>query len=260
MKKIIFSLIVSITLFSIATAQTTATNFNVSDCAGNPHNLFSELDAGKIIVMAWVMPCGSCGVPAKAAFDAVQTFSTSHPGIVKFYLIDDYANTNCTSLTNWGNTNGMSGATVFSNAAISMTDYGTPGMPKIVVLGNSTHAIYMNLNSGVNQTNVQAAINTAINASPSLINENVVNILNLKMYPCPTKDKIEITYNLISSPSVSIEITNVLGEIVKQLTINQNSIGKNAATVDLSELNNGNYFITLYSENMHETKKITLVK
>ena len=57
MKKIVFSAIWLVTA-SFTFAQT-ATDFTANDCAGTSHHLFAELDAGKIIVAAFVMPCGS---------------------------------------------------------------------------------------------------------------------------------------------------------------------------------------------------------
>ena len=74
-------------------AQTTATDFHVADCDGNSHHLFSELDSGKVVVIVWVMPCGPCATYALNAYAAVQTYSSSHPNRVLFYLVDDYNQT-----------------------------------------------------------------------------------------------------------------------------------------------------------------------
>ena len=41
-------------------AQTTATDFTANDCGGTSHTLFTELNAGNVIVITWVMPCSSC--------------------------------------------------------------------------------------------------------------------------------------------------------------------------------------------------------
>ena len=85
--------------------------------------LFSELDSGKVIVMVWVMPCGPCATHALSAYAAVQTYANSHPDRVKFYMVDDYANTTCNSLQTWASTYSMGSCTMFSNQAISMSDY-----------------------------------------------------------------------------------------------------------------------------------------
>ncbi len=91
----------------ISVAQSTATDFMVDDCNGVTHSLFDSLDAGNIIVIAWVMPCGACAIYGKYAYDAAYSFALSHPGSVDFYLVDDYANTSCSNLVNWGNSNQM---------------------------------------------------------------------------------------------------------------------------------------------------------
>lgn len=44
-------------LFSVLTfSQTTATDFTVNDCNDVTTNLFTQLDEGKVVVIAWVMP------------------------------------------------------------------------------------------------------------------------------------------------------------------------------------------------------------
>jgi len=46
-----------IILFVLTTfSQTIATDFLAEDCDGNMVHLFSELDEGKVVVIAWVMP------------------------------------------------------------------------------------------------------------------------------------------------------------------------------------------------------------
>lgn len=132
---------------AITYSQTIATDFTADDCNGISHSLFTELDEGKVIVIAWVMPCFSCIGPALAAYTAVESFGSTHPGQVKFYLADDYANTSCASITSWASTNSMGESNaIFSKSDISMSDYGAAGMPKIVVVGCSGHKVYFNMN------------------------------------------------------------------------------------------------------------------
>ncbi len=138
---------------------TPAVDFTVMDCAGATHNLFNELDNNKIIVIAWVMPCSTCITDPLAASNIVNNYASSHPGRVKFYLVDDYANTPCNGLDGWALAYGFSNITTFSHSDISMSGYGVDGMPKIVVLGGSNHRVYYNENEssiGVNAAIVQA--------------------------------------------------------------------------------------------------------
>ena len=114
-------------------AQNTATNFVTDDCSGVTHNLFDSLNVGNVVVIAWVMPCGPCAALAYDAYSAVQDWKNLGYE-VDFYLVDDFANTSCANLVGWGNTNNMPLSTFFSSSDISMSDYGSNGMPKVVVL------------------------------------------------------------------------------------------------------------------------------
>lgn len=205
-----FALASSVSLIS---AQTTATDFTANDCNGVSHNLFTELNAGKVIVIAWVMPCGSCAAPSLAAYNAVQSYASTNPNTVFFYLVDDVANTTCASLTTWGNTNAMPDATKFSNAVIDMDDYGTPGMPKIVVLGGLNHSIAYNLNTGVTQIGVQNAIDglLATMGTNDLIDESH---LQPKIVPNPVNGEFTIEYYLESAGDVTLELFTAVGEVV----------------------------------------------
>ena len=49
-------LILTTILASFGAFSQTATDFTCNDCAGSSHNLFSELDGGKVVVLVWVMP------------------------------------------------------------------------------------------------------------------------------------------------------------------------------------------------------------
>src|ERR1017187_11001668 len=100
MKKILYILIALMFVITISKAQT-ATDFTATDCNSNSHNLFSELNAGKVIVMDWVMPCINCVAPSLSTSNVVQRYQTTYPGRVQLYLIKDIGTTTCTTLTSW---------------------------------------------------------------------------------------------------------------------------------------------------------------
>ncbi|MBL4594434.1 MAG: hypothetical protein JKX68_11560 [Flavobacteriales bacterium] len=121
-----------------------ATDFTAIDCDGISHNLFTELDNNTIVIISWVMPCSSCIADPLEVTNAVQAYATTHPGRVKFYLVDDYANTPCNGFTVWASVYGITDCTIFSDPSIDMNDYGVPGMPKTVVIAGSNHQVYFN--------------------------------------------------------------------------------------------------------------------
>ena len=222
--------------------QTYATDFTATDCNGVSHNLFSELDSGKIIVIAWVMPCGPCVTHALPAYVSALSYSTSHPGKVLFYMADDYANTDCSSLTSWATSNQMTESTVFSDASIKMTDYGSAGMPKAIVLGGNDHKVYFNeKEANITTQGVNDAINQALGGSNN-IKEN--SNLKLHAYPNPANNTLYISYELNQKAELSYEIFNLSGLKVLKNKVT-NSIGEKTSEIDISKLSNGTYFLRI---------------
>jgi hypothetical protein len=248
MKKIL--LINALVCFSVGIifAQTTATDFTTNDCNGISHQLFTDLDAGNVIVIGWVMPCGPCATYTIPAYSAVQSFATSHPGRVHFYLVDDYANTACPTLVNWGNSNNMPLNTAFSSSDISMSDYGTNGMPKVVVLGGNDHLVYLNKNDDkINFSDVQTAINDALSA-PLGIEQSVSNEFEISSYPNPVNNVLNVSYSNIKFDIINFTIVDVLGKVVLKVEENSSSsTEKLIKSINVSTLNNGNYFLKISS-------------
>jgi len=257
MKKLILCLTAG--LISSFSFSQTATNFNVNDCASVNHDLFTELNSGKVIVLCWVMPCGACSGPASSAYNIVQTYTASNPGQVLFYLVDDIGDISCASLNNWANSNGMPNGPRFSNPAIDMNDYGGAGMPKTVVLGGgSSHTVYFNQNNALNTTNFTNAINTATAASTGI---NEVTSANYKtsISPNPATNEVTVSFELKQNENVSVEIYNLVGQKVK--TLDASAVkGKNDLKVNLEGLSNGNYFLKLNNGKSTDTLKLLISK
>lgn len=233
-----------------------ATNFTEEDCEGVSYTLFDELDEGKIIVIAWVMPCGSCSYFGSRAYDAVQTFSESHPGKIEFYLTDDYANTSCSSISSWGNTNSMENHVAFSSSAINMGDYGTDGMPKVVVLAGTDHSVLYNKNNGsISFDGVVEAITTAL----TTVGIDETQLLNnsLSIFPNPSNGLMSVEFNL--PENAKLEVFNLLGDKVLEVNLDKYIANKKTTIeIDLSTQNDGMYLVSLSSDNHKETQIITI--
>lgn len=256
MKKLLLAAVIVLSGIS-AIAQTTATNFNVNDCSSVNHDLFTELNAGKIIVIAFVMPCGSCIAPSLSAYTEVQNYASSYPGRVKFYLSDDVGTSSCTTITNWGNTNGITSPdAVFCNTAVKQADYGAAGMPKIVVLGGATHDVLFNQNNGLNVTNFNNAIMAGLTTS---IFENSKADFKLNLFPNPsTTSKTTINYTLAEGSDVTVEIYNTIGAKVKSIALEKQAAGKHESILDFETLTNGIYFMKLNAGESSQVLKFTV--
>jgi hypothetical protein len=241
MKNIFTSFALLVLSSTISNAQTTATNWTAPDCSAASHTLFTELDAGKVIVFTWVMPCGTCIAPAKAAYNVVQSYATSNPGQVLFYMADDLGDANCTTLTNWVNTNSIGDPTkmtIFSNAGnlINENDFGGTGMPHTVVMGGTNHQIYFNKkNSAANDgPGLQAAINSALGTTSVA---DINNAISFSVSPNPVRSDITIK----STKAVSkVAIMSLNGQVVKEEVY---TTAKVNPSINVSQLAAGVYML-----------------
>lgn len=255
MKKILLSAFSALFLSIPAIyGQTTATNFTANDCAGNSHTLFTELDAGKVVVLTWVMPCGACISVAGAVSNKVQTYASTNPGRVKFYLVDDYADTPCGTITGWANTNSITTSAVFSNAAIKMSDYGTPGMQKTIVLGGPNHTVFYNVVGAVSASALQSAIDNALAATTGISENHNLN-MGLSLFPNPAVNYSKVNYTLNKASNVSLDILNLLGEKINSISLGTQSAGKQEYQVSFEAMKEGIYFIKLNAGDASQTAK-----
>lgn len=262
MKKILLSISFLLLNGLLAIGQTTATDFTASDCSSGSHTLFTELNAGKIVVLVWVMPCGACISDAKAAYDAAQSFATSNPGKVLYWMSDDAGNSTCSSLSSWASTNsiGPTNLTVFGNTGNSLNEanYGGSGMPHVVVIGGSDHHIYLNK---ISSSGDGAAITTAINSALAATGvPQVANLNNgLNLFPNPAKNKISISYTLENAASVTLEVIDVAGKIVKKTMLGEQLPGEHSMDMNFeNKLPYGTYFLKLNAGSTSQTLKFTI--
>ncbi|MBT7490255.1 MAG: T9SS type A sorting domain-containing protein [Bacteroidetes bacterium] len=261
---LILSILYAVSIFS----QEYATDFTVDDCDGISHNLFSELDEGKVIVITWVMPCFSCIGPAMGAYTGAMSFENSHPGQVLYYMCDDYANNSCSSISSWAGSNNMGEADAyFSHSDINMSDYGSAGMPKTIVVGCIEHKVYYNMNYSAN--GIEDAINEALldcNIDTSTIDTSNTNLVNeigkssfgLNMFPNPVQNTVTVSFEMIESSMVTIDVLNLTGETVLNMSNSFQTVGSIDIQFNTDILSNGCYFLRIQSETGFEIAKFSV--
>lgn len=240
----------------------TAVNFIGTDCAGNPHNLYSEMDAGKVIVVSFVMPCGSCIGPSNSAQTVAQSYAVSHPGRVLFYIADDDGMTSCPTLTSWvssyiSNTPNA----VFSNGAFSQGDYPVSpfAMPKVVVIAGSGHQVLFHQDNTLTSTALQTAINSAL--ASTAVSQFKSDELNLSAFPNPAKDNITLSYSLPATSDVAIDIYNIIGAKVITWSERNQASGNHSKEFNFeNQLSNGIYFARINAEGSTVTLKFVVDK
>lgn len=79
---------------------------------------------------------------------------------------------------------------------------------------------------------------------------------NFNIYPVPSHDGVVFIENKNMFDLTKIEVLDVLGNVV----LSSSSKNDMKVKLNLSEMQNGNYFVRMYSGNSISTKKITIVK
>jgi len=248
MKKIVLVIFALTFGLTISKAQTNATDFTATDCNSQSHTLFTDLNSGKIVVLVWVMPCGSCVNGAKAAYNEVQKFASSNPGKVVMYLVDDYGNTNCATLKNWATSSsvGENNIFLFGNASttISEENYGGSGMPHVTVIGSDKKIYFNKLNSA---TNDPAGINSAITSALNTASQN--EILSTKygvtISPNPATEKLNIDFTLPEKGVVTFKLVDLNGKVVYESPLQNFKPGLQTFEINCSGIAKGNYMLQM---------------
>ncbi len=259
MKRTLLHLAAGLLLSVTATAQTTATNFIADDCDGNSHNLFAELNAGKVIVIAWVMPCAGCLPASQTAYEIVQLYAASNPGQVLMYVADDYANTPCSTIDNWVFANAMDSVTTFSDSALDMTAYGGVGMPKIIVVGGGyDHTVYFNQNNipADDSTGIHNAIDSAL-ADVTGLAAVSTGMQGAMIFPNPAADRVVLSVYTDQPGNVDVEIFNLPGGKVME-TSGVCTPGENRITLNVGALATGTYFVKMSNGEKSSVQKLVI--
>jgi hypothetical protein len=113
---------------------------------------------------------------------------------------------------------------------------------------------YTELNAGA--TDVPVKFHYLSGACVTSTGELANNVFNVSdIYPNPTTGTSTIEVNMKQSSNVSIEVTNMIGQVISSSSINLTQ-GNHAFTVDASKWNNGVYFYTVKAKDFTVTRKL----
>jgi hypothetical protein len=88
---------------------------------------------------------------------------------------------------------------------------------------------------------------------------NAQTAANMNMYPNPAVNTTSVNYTLNQSGNVTLKVTDLMGRTVLTMNEgNQNAGISYKANVDVSSLNNGTYFCTLYVNGAKSTSKFVV--
>ena len=227
-------------------AQTIAMDFNTTDCNGSPTSLFSDLDAGKAVILFYYMPsCGSCPPPAQKIQAMANNINAAHPGMVKAYAFPFNNTTPCSYSQTWVTSNSLPLYAPMDSGATAVAHYGGFGMPTVVLVGGSNHRVMFSTLSfsTSDTTTMRDSIMTLMGATG--INEIPGNISKLSVYPNPAISKVTVSVDLKEQSDLTIDIIDITGKQIAVISKDKNATGSVNRTYNTDALANGLYTIRI---------------
>lgn len=259
MKKVITSL--ALTLAAAISNAQTAVNFNTTDCAGNPVNLYSDLDAGKAVILFYYMPsCGSCPPPAQKIQTMANRINLSHPGKVKAYAFPFDNTTLCSYSQTWVTTNSLSLYAPMDSGATAVAAYGGFGMPTVVLVGRSSHKVmFSTLSFSTSDTTIMRDSILAMLGVTTGVDEISTSINNVDIYPNPATGNVTLNVNLKDQANLQIDVIDIVGKQVAVIATENNITGNVTKQFNTELLSNGLYTIRINANGSTINRKLNVI-
>lgn len=262
MKKIVASIALMLAA-AISNAQTTAMDFNTTDCNGNPAHLFADLDSGKAVVLFYYMPsCGSCPPPAQKVQTMANNINATHPGKVKAYAFPFNNTTTCSYSQTWVTSNSLPLYKPMDSGATAVAYYGGFGMPTVVLVGGSTHRVmFSTLSFSTSDTTIMrdsilAMLGVTV---PTAINQTSYSDNGVEVYPNPAANSVTISVGLKSQSDLSIDVVDIMGKKVAVVCSERNAIGNYSTRFNTDNLANGIYNIRINVNGSIENRRLNVL-
>ena len=240
-------------------SQTTAMNFSGEDCSGNNVDLFSDLDAGKAVMLIFYMPnCGSCPPVASKMQKMANNINATHPGLVKAYSFPYQNTTTCSSSASWVASNKLSLFTPMDSGAAQVAYYGGFGMPTVVLLGGNNREVLF-VTQDFNTSDTTTMRDLILNNLTAGIKEKTT-LQKLSVYPNPASKVVTVNFEAKLEAELALQITDLSGKVV--LTFEKEKLNKGLIEkqIDISSLPIGSYILSLEMNGTFVNEKINVVR
>jgi alpha-tubulin suppressor-like RCC1 family protein len=241
--------------------------------AGFDHSM--ALDAGGILFTAGNNSNGQLCDGTNTASNVLIPISFTTPGIVNQYIAISAGNSFSLAIRNdntlWSGGFNVTGQLGLGNntATNQLNQVGTSNTWFLISAGD-THSLAMETTTSLWSTgrNLEGAVgigtfvfsyNTLQSVgcpTSTLSNEEVTAEINeVKLYPNPTNDFVNIDYTLENSEKVSVTVTTIQGQTITEFKMDKSS-GVHSDSIDLTHQSSGLYFITITTETSSFTSKV----
>lgn len=240
-------------------SQTTAMNFSGQDCNGNNVDLFSDLDAGKAVMLIFYMPnCGSCPPVASKMQTMANNINTAHPGLVKAYAFPYQNSTTCAYSSNWVMNNSLSLFAPMDSGAVQVAYYGGFGMPTVVLLGGDNRDVLF-VTQDFNTADTTTMRDLILSTFTAGV-EAQTTLQNVSTYPNPAVDIVTVNFEALQGAELSMQITDLSGKSVMTFEKEKFNKGQFEKQIDISSIPAGSYIVSLEMNGTLVTQKINVVR
>lgn len=246
---------------AIAQTPDTAYDFNMNDCNGKMHHLFSELDSGNVVVMEFFMlSCSPCIVAGKSLDAMLIPLKNKYGEKVRFYQFGFTKSYTCTQIQNWVSTNGFANSVPFDSGDVQVAYYGGMGMPTIAVVAGKEHKVLfttMDYKPATDTAIISSDIHTFFNTTGIPTNVNMSS--SVSVYPNPASGTMTLNLKFERPGTLNLTLMNLQGQIVFELPKENFKPGMWNKTLSLPELQQGTYFLNGNFGDQFFIKKITIL-
>lgn len=254
MKKMFFVFAMSfLAMNGNAQVGAVAPNFTQNDLSGTPHDLYTYLNAGKVVIVdmsaTW---CGPCWNFHNAHYlkDLYTEFGPSgtNQAVILFY--EDDVSTTLDDL------NGLTGGTMgdwvtgvpypIINATQTLPSQYGAGYPTVSVICPSDKKIKSNLAALGTLNEMRTAVQNTINlCAPNRVEDKAPQNFNeMGISPNPVSDIAKLQFSMSKAENASINLFNALGQLIS-VTPHNLLNGANTIEINLSGYSEGTYFVNI---------------
>lgn len=257
---IVSAIAISAIASTFSFAQTTAMDFEGVDCNGNNVHLFSDLDAGKAVILEFYMPnCGSCPPPAQQVQAMANNINATHPGLVKAYAFPFQNSTTCAYSNSWVMNNNLPLFAPMDSGAVQVAYYGGFGMPTIVLLGGANHDVLFvtqDYNTSDTTTMRDLILNTFTAGTPALGTANTA----LEVFPNPSSDVVHVRFTATANSESWVELLTLDGKQVAKLNQQPVQQGTIEQQLSVSGIPAGNYLVRVHLNGTSTTQPVQIAR
>lgn len=227
----------------VSNAQTTAMDFNMNDCNGQMHNLYSELDQNKAVILEFFMTnCNPCITAGNALTNLHEDLEMHYPGQVLFYHFPFNNSTTCATVADWVTSHGYN-SVPFDSGAAQVAYYGGFGMPTVVVVAGTEHKIlFTGIGFSTGDTSdIAEAVHEFFTASG--VNVLPSAIASFSVFPNPASNLTTLQLQLREPTYLQLQLTDLSGKVISDIYNGNTPVGTMEHSISTASIADGLYIV-----------------